>query len=204
MNKYVTGATIKRLREERKLTQQELAEKLFVSDKTVSKWETAKGYPDITILEDLAKALGVSVMELMTGDSIRNTNSNSNMTRTKFYVCPICGNIMFSTGEALISCCGIILPPLEAEVCNSSHNIMVEKFEDEYFVTTSHSMTKEHYISFIAVVKDNGAEIVKLYPEGNAEARFKISRTKYVYFYCNRDGLFSCDVRRLLNNKAEK
>ena len=46
MNQYVTGAVIKELREKNKMTQLQLSEKLGVSDKTVSKWETAKGYPD--------------------------------------------------------------------------------------------------------------------------------------------------------------
>ena len=46
MNEYVTGAIIKELREKNHLTQAELAEKINVSDKTVSKWETGKGYPD--------------------------------------------------------------------------------------------------------------------------------------------------------------
>lgn len=51
MNTYVTGATIKELRESRKLTQAELAEKIGVSSKTISKWETAKGLPDISLLQ---------------------------------------------------------------------------------------------------------------------------------------------------------
>lgn len=59
MNQYVTGTTIKELREKNKITQVQLAEKLGVSDKTVSKWETGKGYPDITLLEPIADALRV-------------------------------------------------------------------------------------------------------------------------------------------------
>ena len=71
----------------------------------------------------------------------------------------------------------------------------VEKIEDEYYVTISHEMSKKHYISFIAAVKDNGCEVRKLYSEGNAEARFKISRTKYLLYYCNVHGLFKVSVR---------
>ena len=66
-NQYVTGAMIKRLREKRHLTQAELAEKICVTDKAVSKWETGRGLPDISLLEVLAKALGVSVIELLSG-----------------------------------------------------------------------------------------------------------------------------------------
>lgn len=68
-NEYVTGAMIKRLREEKKLTQSELAEKIFVTDKAVSKWETGRGYPDISLVEALAKALGVSVIELLSDEN---------------------------------------------------------------------------------------------------------------------------------------
>ncbi|MBR4073864.1 MAG: helix-turn-helix transcriptional regulator, partial [Firmicutes bacterium] len=92
MNQYVTGAVIRELREKNHMTQWELAEKLCVSDKTVSKWETAKGYPDITLLDPIAKVFGVSVAELMSGNAVNNVNVSANMMRSKFYVCPVCGN----------------------------------------------------------------------------------------------------------------
>ena len=114
-NQYVTGAMIKRLREEKKLTQAALAERINVTDKAVSKWETGRGYPDISLVEPLAAALGVSVIELLSGESVVNTNRSSNMLHVSFYVCPVCGNIIHSTGEAVVSCCGIVLPALEAE-----------------------------------------------------------------------------------------
>ena len=194
MNQYVTGAMIKRLREERRLTQSALAEVLQVSDKTVSKWETGKGYPDITLVEPIAKALGVSVIELLSGDDVRNTNRASNLLRSRLYVCPICGNVLTGTGEAVVSCHGIVLPPLEAEQAEGEHEIRVEVCEDEYYVTLDHPMTKEHYISFLAGVSDNSLQIVKLYPEGEAGARFKINRTRFLYAYCNRHGLYQLRV----------
>ncbi len=190
MNQYVTGSMIKRLREGKKITQQELAEKLSVSAKAVSKWETGRGYPDITLVGPLASALGVSVIELFSGEDVVNSNKASNMLRMKFYVCPLCGNVIQSTGEAVVSCCGIVLPALEAESADGGHTLNVERAEDEYYVSLSHEMSKTHYISFIAAVRDDGCEIKKLYPEGGADARFKISRTKYIYYYCNRHGLF--------------
>ena len=190
MNQYVTGSIIKELRESKKLTQQQLADKLYVSDKTISKWETGKGYPDITLLEPLASQLGISVIELMAGKSVINTNKSFNMMKTKFWVCPVCGNIICSTGNTVISCCGILLPSLEVETDDNNHEITIDKSEDEYYVKISHEMTKQHYISFIAAVKDNGYELTKLYPEGEAEARFKIERTQYIYYFCNHHGLF--------------
>lgn len=190
MNTYVTGAIIKRLREEKKMTQAELAGRICVSDKAVSRWETGKGYPDITLIEPLGAALGVSVAELLSGTDVVNRNRSFDMTRCGFHVCPVCGNIIFSTGEAMISCCGITLPPLEAEEASGEHLPRVEAVEDEYYVSLCHPMSREHSVSFIAALRYSGAEIVKLYPEGAAEARFKISGTDSLYIFCNRHGLF--------------
>lgn len=196
MNQYITGAAIKRLREEKGMTQNDLAKKLNVSNKAVSKWETAKGYPDITLIEPLAKALGVSVMELLSGNDITNRNRSFNMLRSKFYVCPVCGNVIIATGEAAISCCGINLIALEAEEADEAHGIDIEVVEDEYYVTVNHEMNKEHYISFIADASDNCVQVIKLYPEGNAEARLKLRKTEYIYFYCNHHGLFKVRARK--------
>ena len=190
MNNSVTGGTIKALREARNLTQAELADKIGVSSKTVSKWETAKGLPDITLLQPLAAALGVSVIELMNGEPIANQNVSGNMLRSKFYVCPLCGNIIHTTGAALISCCGITLPALEAEEPDEDHGVTVEHVEDEHFITVPHSMTKGHYISFIASVTSDRLQMVKLYPEGNAETRLQLRGRGYLYYYCNQHGLF--------------
>lgn len=190
MDKYVTGAVIKRLRENKKLTQEQLAEKIFVSAKAVSKWETGAGFPDISLIEPLASALDISVIELLNGEDISNANRSANIKKTKFYVCPVCGNVILASGEAVISCCGITLMPLEAESEDAEHTLSVETVEDEYFVHLSHPMTKEHYISFIAAVSDDGVQFKKLYPESGAEARIKKNRVKYIYYYCNRHGLF--------------
>lgn len=195
MNQYVTGAMIKRLRENKKMTQHQLAEKIMVSDKAISKWETGRGYPDIALIEPISVALGVSIIELFSGEDVVNTNRAFNMMRMKLYVCPICGNVIRSTGESIISCCGIVLPALEAETADDAHHLHFERIEDEYYVTIPHEMSRSHYISFILAAKDNGSEIVKLYPEGNAEARFKISRTKCFYYFCNQHGLFKVPVR---------
>ena len=189
MDNYITGAVIKRLREEKGITQSQLADMIGVSCKAVSKWETAKGLPDITLIEPLSSALGVSVLELMSGEAVINKNISANMLRSKFYVCPVCGNVVRATGEALVSCCGITLPPLEAEDTDEEHGIVIEKVEDEYFVTVNHDMTKAHYISFIAHVTTDRVQLQKFYPEGNAETRFSLRGRGYLYLYCNRHGL---------------
>ncbi len=189
MNTYVTGTTIKKLRESKGLTQLQLADIIGVSSKTVSKWETGKGLPDISLVEPLSQALGVSVMELMSGETIINKNISSNILFSKFYVCPICGNAIHTTGEAVISCCGVPLPPLEAEETDENHTISIENVEDEKFISVNHSMTKTHYISFIAYVTSDKIHFVKLYPEGNAETRLQFRGRGFLYIYCNKHGL---------------
>ena len=201
MNQYVTGAVIKELREKNHMTQAELAEKLCVSDKTISKWETAKGYPDISLLEPLAKIFGVSISELISGNAINNVNVSANMLRSHFYVCPVCGNTIHSMGQAVIHCHGILLTPCQAEETDENHMIFIERVEDEYYVRIDHAMTKQHYISFIAALSSDKLQMVKLYPEGNAEARVKINGVKRIYFYCNRDGLFAINVVKGIDDR---
>lgn len=192
METYITGPAIKRLREERGLTQSELGERIGVGDKAVSKWETGRGLPDISLIQPLAETLGVSVIELMNGDRIRNRNVSANMLRTKLYVCPICGNILSATGSALVSCCGVTLPPLEAEEADEANCPKIETVEDESFITLDHPMTKTHYISFLAFATADRFQLIKLYPEGPAEARIPLRGRGTLYFYCNRHGLMKC------------
>ena len=189
MNQYVTGAVIKKLREKHHFTQAELAEKISVSDKTVSKWETGKGYPDISLLEPLADVFQVSVTELISGNAVNNANISANMLRSLFYVCPVCGNVIHTTGEAVISCCGITLPPLDTEETDEAHKITVEPVEDEHFIAVHHDMTKNHFISFVAFVTSDRIQFVKFYPEGNAETRFQLRGRGNLYIYCNKHGL---------------
>ncbi len=201
MNQYVTGAVIKNLREKNKMTQLQFAEKIGVSDKTVSKWETGKGYPDITLLEPIAEAFRVSITELISGNPVHNTNVSANMMKSKFYVCPVCGNVIHGMGEAVISCHGILLKPMEAEPTDEEHKIFIERVEDEYYVRIEHEMTKQHYISFAAAVSANKLQMVKLYPEGEAQAWFKIDGVRKILFFCNHDGLFSIDVLKGIDDK---
>ena len=189
MDAYITGATIRTLREKKGVTQTQLADLLGVSDKAVSKWETAKGLPDVSLLEPLANALGVSVIELMSGNTVTNKNTSSNILRSKFYVCPLCGNIIRTVGDAVISCCGIALPALEAEETDENHTVTIEKVEDEHFISIKHDMTKEHYISFVAYLTTDRVQLVKFYPEGNADTRMNLRGRGVLYIYCNKHGL---------------
>ncbi|MCQ2505004.1 MAG: helix-turn-helix domain-containing protein [Saccharofermentans sp.] len=190
MNSYINADIIRTLREKNKMTQADLACKLGVSDKTISKWETGRGLPDISLVEDLASALGISVGELFAGEKIINTNISSSMLRTNLYVCPICGNQIVSVGKASISCCGITLPSEEFEEQDEEHMINIEKVEDELYVTINHPMTKEHYISSVIYRTYDRVEIHKLYPESNAECRFLPRGRGDILAVCNRHGAF--------------
>jgi len=188
MNEYITGITIKKIRKQNKLTQSELADLLCVSNKTISKWETGKGYPDIEMLETLSKVLKVSLIELFEGNILNNSNVSSNLLKSKFYVCPICGNIITSVGEGVISCHGITLSPLQAK--EEKNLLHIEIIENEYFVSINHEMTKDNYISFISAVSADSIQIKKLYPESNAEAYFKRAGVRFIYYFDNQEGLF--------------
>lgn len=191
---YITGNTIRILREKEGITQKELAEIICVSDKTVSKWETNKGLPDIGIIEELAKALRVSLAELFTGDLKTNENVSGNMKKTQFYVCPICGNVITAVGEGHFSCCGITLVKQEAESIDEEHSIFIETIDEEYSITIKHTMSKDHYVSFIAYVTSGSVEIIKLYPEQDISVRFKKKGHGFFYAYCNRHGLFRKNI----------
>ncbi|MBQ5954994.1 MAG: hypothetical protein IJL49_03450, partial [Firmicutes bacterium] len=152
------------------------------------------GYPDITLLEPIAEAFGVSVTELISGKAISNVNVSANMLRSKFYVCPVCGNIIHSMGEAVIQCHGVQLLPCQAEETDEMHQISIERDADEFYVHIDHEMTKKHYITFIAALSGDRLQLTKLYPEGSAEARFKVNGVRKILYYCNRDGLFQMKV----------
>lgn len=186
---YVTGSIIKELREKKQYTQKQLAQKLFISDKTISKWETNKGLPDAGIIEELAAALGVSLAELFAGEYRENKNRSGNMKKVTFYVCPLCGNVIQAIGNGSFSCCGIILPELESEEESAEHIIQVEEIDNEYYVSINHEMSKTHYISFLAYVTADYAQMIKLYPEQNGAGRFTKRGHGFLYAYCNRDGL---------------
>ena len=192
MDSYVTGTAIRQLREVKHLTQAELAEKLAVSAKAISKWETGRGLPDISLLEPLAAALGVSVLELMQGEPVVNRNRSANLLRAKLYVCPLRGNVLHATGQAVVSCCGITLPPMEAEAPDEAHALNQEWLDGELYVTLAHPMEKNHFVSFAALVSFDRVQLVKLYPEQEPAIRFAGVRPgDRILVCCNRHGLFA-------------
>ncbi|MBM6785271.1 helix-turn-helix domain-containing protein [Collinsella tanakaei] len=199
MGRYVTAEIIKSLREGKRLTQRELASAVGVTDKAVSKWESGRGLPDISLIDALAQALGVSVAELLTGDVRENANRAGNMMRSKFYVCPICGNVVHAMGEGSFSCCGVQLMPQEAEDADEddTHRVRVERIENDWYLTLDHPMTKQHYLSFAAYVTSDTVSLKKLYPEQSPEVRFPMRGSGLLYVFCNQHGLFRLKTPRI-------
>ncbi len=70
MNQIKTGKFIAQMRKEKGMTQRQLADELLISDKTVSKWETGKGMPEVSLMMPLCEVLGINVNELLTGERI--------------------------------------------------------------------------------------------------------------------------------------
>ena len=196
MSNYVTGMGIKTLREKKRLTQKQLAEVIGVSDKAVSKWETGRGLPDLSLLAPLSSALGVSVAELLSGEQITNRNRAANPLRGTFYLCPVCGNIIHAMGEGAFHCCGVALPPLEAEEEDSSHTLLVKEIDGQWHVSLAPPMEKDHFLTFLAQVSGDRVDTVKLYPEGQAQAWFPKRGPATLYACCNRHGLFQHMVTR--------
>lgn len=184
------GKLILSLRQEKKMTQKEVADTLNISDKTISKWERGLGCPDVSLLRELSHIFEVNIEKILLGDLEPNETDGGNMKRIKFYVCPNCGNVVSGTGEAEISCCGRKLMPLIAKPEDEAHQISIEEIEEDCYITIPHEMNKVHYISFVAHVASDRVLLVKLYPEQAAELRFPKMYGGKLYFYCSRHGLW--------------
>lgn len=191
------GKLILSLRKEQGLTQKQLADRLNISDRTISKWERGLGCPDVSLLHELSDALDVNIEKILTGDLEPNNADGGNMKRIKFYVCPTCGNILTATGEAEVSCCGRKLTALIPKPSDKEHRLHIETVEDDYYITFTHAMEKSHYLNFMAYVSYDRFLLVRLYPEQGGEVRFpKLYGGKF-YFGCSRHGLW-------VNDECEK
>ena len=195
MDQIKTGALIRALRTKRGLTQKQLAEKLNISDKAVSKWECGNGSPDISILTELADIFGTDVRTLLSGEINCNESEVGNMKKIRFYVCGKCGNMITATSEASVTCCGNKLAPLEPRKADEHEKLKIENTGGELYITSDHEMTKEHFISFAAYQNDNTLMIFKQYPEWTMQARLPLFRSGRLVWYCNKCGLLWQPVR---------
>ena len=194
MDQVKTGELIKRFRTELGLTQKELAGRICVSDKAVSKWETGNGCPDVSLLSALAEVLGTDIQVLLTGEIEKNEREKGNMKKLKFYVCRECGNIITATSETTVSCCGSKLQAIEPRKAEESEKLNIVDIGGELYVSTVHSMTKDHYISFVAYQSDSRFMMFKQYPEWNVQFTMPIYRTGRFVWYCTQCGFLYQDI----------
>ena len=194
MDQIKTGAVIRQLRTEMHLTQKQLAERLCVSDKAVSKWECGNGCPDVSLLPVLADVLGTDLEVLLSGE-INKQKGACDMKKLKFYVCKECGNIITAAADASVTCCGNRLAALEPKKAEESEQLTVEDIGGELYISSEHSMTKEHYISFVAYVNSSTVLLYKQYPEWNLQVRMPVFRSGQLIWYCTGCGLFYQNLR---------
>lgn len=190
MDLLKTGGLIAQLRREQGMTQKDVADQLGICAKTVSKWETGHGFPDVSFLSQLSQIFQVDLSQLLEGELPKVRTRSGNMKKTKFYVCQTCGNLLSGVENAEISCCGRRLSPLQAKEADPEHDIQVSKIENEFYLEFSHPMTKEHFIGFVSYVRFDRVLTVHLYPEQDAAVRFPIMYGGKIFYYCNRHGLF--------------
>lgn len=183
------GTTIRQLRLERGMTQKQLAEALFLSDKAISKWERGAGVPDISVIGHVASILGVDLSVLLAGSLDPNMKVGGNMNASTYYVCPTCHNLSVCTGNAQVTCCGRPLTPLELKKANPNQELTVTLEGQEWYVTCEHPMTKENYIMFVALVNGSFMQLVKLYPEWGVNIRFIRQGYGRLLWYTPQDGL---------------
>lgn len=183
------GNIIKQIRLEKNMTQKQLADKMNISDKTISKWERGLGCPDLSLLSELSELLEVDIKKLLEGNLIQNDFVGGNMKNSKYYVCPTCGNISLCTGNAQVSCCGRVLKKQELKKAKDEEKLSVELIENEWFVSSEHPMTKDNYISFIAFATGDKVQIVKQYPEWNLQVRIPKKGRGMLIWYSTNKGL---------------
>ena len=184
MDQTKTGRLIRALRQGQNLTQAELGEKLGVGGKAVSKWECGAGAPDIALLPRLSELLGVDTEALLRGELGENDRSSGNLRRMRFYVCPDCGNLLFSLEGAEVSCCGRKLPALTPR-----------KAEEAQRLTVAHPMTRDHYVSCLLFLTGDTLLLRKLYPQWDLAARLPDFPQGTLLWNDTREGLLYQEVR---------
>ena len=195
MDHEKTGELIREFRIKKGLTQKQLAERINVSDKAVSKWERGNGCPDVSLLTALAEVFGTDTGVLLSGEIDKNESEKGNMKKLRFYVCKDCGNILTATSEAAVTCCGNRLSAIEPKKAEENEKLTVEEIGGELLVTSGHEMTKEHYISFVAYQSDNCMMMFKQYPEWALQARLPLFRSGRLVWYCSKCGLMWQNIR---------
>ena len=184
------GALIRRLRQERGLTQRELARDLSLSPKTVSKWERGGGCPDVSLLAELSAALHVDIPALLAGQLSENRLTGGSMKQSRFFVCPVCGNLSVCTGNAAVSCCGRPLEPLTPRKATPELALHVTESDGDWYIESSHPAEKDNYISFLALVTGDSLLVLRQYPEWELHARLHGRPHGKLVWYSTTRGFF--------------
>lgn len=189
MDQEKVGIVIKTLRKEKGMTQFQLSQMLNVTDRAVSKWERGLGCPDISLLSKISEIFSVDIRSILDGDMEENEKRSGNMKKTKFYVCPSCGNLITAFENTNISCCGRKLEALE-ENKSKDDEIEIERVDGtELYISSSHPMTKENYISFVSYVTSDSLLLKKLYPEWEVSLRLPWLGHGKIVWYSEKEGL---------------
>lgn len=190
MDQTKVGSLIRTLRQQQGMTQLALANQLGVSDKAVSKWERGLGCPDVELLPILSNLFQVDLQSLLKGCLPVNRSLAGNLNRIRFFACPDCGGWLYTASEAEITCCGHSLSALDVRPVDEPHSPVIEKIEDERYLTFSHEMTKTHFIRFAVWVGFDRTIAVQLYPEQEPALRLPMLPGRgTLYLLCSRDGL---------------
>lgn len=187
------GEKILKIRKENALTQIQLAKMLSVTDKAVSKWERNICLPDIFVLKKFCDTFNVDMQSLLSVDSDCN-KKGENMRNTKFYICKNCGNITFSTGNTKVICCNDIIEKHPLTKATDDTALIIEEIDGEKYITSSHPMTKENYILFVAFLKGGELQLFKQYPEWEINVRIPKRARGRLLWYAPDIGLTYMDI----------
>ena len=190
MDNRKVGELIYHLRKEKRLTQKQLADQMNISDRTISKWERGYGCTDVTLLTSLSTLLGVNIENILDVELSSNEFVGGNMKKSNYFVCPSCNNFVLATGDIALSCCGRKLEPLEAQKATDEEKLSIEEIDHEWFISSDHSMTKDHYISFIAFATGDQVQIIKQYPEWSFQTRLPKRKHGKLFWYDTQFGLY--------------
>jgi DNA-binding XRE family transcriptional regulator/desulfoferrodoxin (superoxide reductase-like protein) len=194
MDNQKVGVLIRRLRREKGITQLQLAKQLHISDKTVSKWERGLGFPDVSLLQELARVFEVDMQSFLSGELGSRPVLSGNMRKMMFYVCPDCGNLVLSMVETPVFCCGRKLKAVEPVKALPEEKLTAEISDGSFHISSSHEMTKSHYIAFVALLTADTVMLKKQYPEWDLSVRLPFFAHGRLYWYCTRHGLFYQEV----------
>ncbi len=139
--------------------------------------------------EEAVSFMGALLPTLKRWSGMENRNVAANLKRSSFYVCPECGNVVWSTGEAGVNCCGKALEPLAAKKNVGILDASVDVAEGFQRVHIVHPMTKKDHLLFIAAVGDDLVRVKRLYPEQEARAEFWLQGPCKLYAYGKGCGL---------------